>query len=79
MNDHDRSNLEFLMSLVTHEQWMDWAKKVGQDDLEYAMELIYQASVENELFLMELNEVLEEEIGMNLTESCKLLKRFMLH
>lgn len=45
MNKHDRSNLEFLLSLdaSAFEKWYD---TVDQDDIEYAQELMAMAAEE---------------------------------
>jgi hypothetical protein len=45
MNDHDKSNLEFLMS-VTPETFEDWCSQVSEDDMAYAFELIRTAKAE---------------------------------
>lgn len=79
MNAHDRSNLEFLMSLTTDEQWRDWAYSVGQDDLDYAMEIMAQALAENDTFLLDLNEAIQDELGMDLDEARKVLDKFRVH
>lgn len=39
MNQHDRDNLNFLLSADT-KTLKDWHSKVDQDDLDYAMELL---------------------------------------
>jgi hypothetical protein len=46
MNDRDRLNLEFLLSLKTKEDWEAFAKAVGPDDLEYAMEILQEGLLE---------------------------------
>ena len=64
MNKEDRENLEFLLSLKTQRDWWDWAKAVGQDDIDYAMSLIDQAQAE-----------LYDDI-QDVSEAQKLLSRF---
>lgn len=39
MNEHDRSNLEFLMS-ASADVLQDWFESVSEDDINYAMELL---------------------------------------
>ena len=58
MNDWDRDNLEFLMSLGTEEfdAWMDQA---DHEDIEYAMKLIREARVELSLEEMDLRDAAE--------------------
>ena len=41
MNQHDRSNLEFLLAAEA-ETIRDWAGKMGSDDINYAQELLLQ-------------------------------------
>jgi hypothetical protein len=41
MNQHDRSNLEFLLAAEA-ETIRDWAGKMGADDITYAQELLLQ-------------------------------------
>jgi len=41
MNQHDRSNLDFLLK-AEPETIRDWAGKMGSDDITYAQELLLQ-------------------------------------
>ena len=45
MNQHDRNNLNFLMS-VEPKVLKDWYTKMSADDIEYALELLNIASRE---------------------------------
>jgi hypothetical protein len=45
MNEHDRSNLEFLLN-ASPEVIKDWHNQVSADDIEYAHELLSQYSQE---------------------------------
>lgn len=76
MNDWDKSNLEFLMSLKNKEDWKNWAECCNEDDFVYAMELIQTALSEVEVQHMELVESLQEEV--DLTEVQAVLSRFTL-
>ena len=44
MNDRDKQNLEFLMS-ITPETLRDWFNTVSQDDIDYAKELLDRADL----------------------------------
>jgi hypothetical protein len=44
-NEHDRANLEFLMS-CDQETLQDWFSRTGTDDLDYAWELLSAYSKE---------------------------------
>jgi len=45
MNEHDRSNLEFLLN-ASPDVIKDWESKVEADDIEYAQELLNQFALE---------------------------------
>jgi hypothetical protein len=45
MNQHDRDNLNFLLS-IDNGTFKDWYNKVDQDDREYARELLNTYSIE---------------------------------
>lgn len=45
MNDHDRDNLNFLLS-IDGKALEEWQSVVSQDDLDYAMELLAMYSQE---------------------------------
>lgn len=40
MNEHDRNNLNFILSLDQQEDFERWAKTLSMDDMNYAIELI---------------------------------------
>lgn len=77
MNDHDRDNLKFLLSLKTTKDWERWANHCELDDFLYAMELIKTAMAEETVKSMELNEKYEEE-EMDLSEARAVLSKFQL-
>jgi deoxyribodipyrimidine photolyase-like uncharacterized protein len=68
MNDHDRSNFEFIMSL-SPQQFDEWYTSISLDDIEYAIELCQTARLE-----MTLN----TDAVKDLTEANDVLKNFML-
>lgn len=45
MNDHDKDNLEFLMS-ISKDTLLDWFDQASDDDVAYALELVKRAQVE---------------------------------
>lgn len=69
MNDHDRSNLEFLLN-ASPEVLQDWYSKMDEDDILYAFELLQAASLE----------LLERPVNISTdcTEAKKILSKFML-
>ena len=78
MNQHDRSNLEFLLK-AEPETIRDWAGKMGADDINYAQELLLQHAAD----LRERSrEILVEAEMARLDNSYELannyLKRFQL-
>ena len=58
MDDHDRSNLEFLLQ-STPVELETWSKEVTQDDLDYAQELL-------DAYQLELN---ERALALNLVSA----------
>lgn len=75
MNDHDRANLEFLMSLKSEAQWRDWAECCDADDFVYAMELLKTAQAE---LLVEEIEAREQDQELDLSEATAVLSKFRL-
>jgi hypothetical protein len=68
MNDYDRNNFEFIMSLSA-QQFDEWYASISLDDIEYAIELCQAARLE-----MALN----TDAVKDLTEANNVLKNFML-
>lgn len=58
MNDWDRDNLEFLMSLGT-EEFDAWMEQADQEDIDYAVKLIHEARTELSLQEMDLRDAEE--------------------
>ena len=58
MNNWDRDNLNFLMS-IGQAEFQAWMDPADQEDIAYAMELIRQARTENMVEQMELEDSLE--------------------
>ena len=59
MNDWDRDNLNFILKCDdnTFDEWMN---SVGDDDIQYALELIHTARTENVLKQLEIQDVVED-------------------
>lgn len=72
MNDHDRDNLQFLLT-ADETAMQDWYSQVSQDDIEYALELLQMANAELTVKEMELSEAAEE---LDLTQAQAILSRF---
>lgn len=76
MDNIDRANLKFLLSLETQEDWDNWGACADPDDLEYAMYLLKTGLAENEVLQMELAEAADEELGLDLSQARDVLSRF---
>lgn len=74
MNDYDRSQLNYIMSL-TDAEFEYWSMSIPEDDVRYAIELIQQARLENAIQEQELLDQLEDS---DLSEANEVLKKFML-
>ncbi len=74
MNDHDRSQFDFIMSL-SDEEFTEWALSIPDDDVEYAIELIQQARLELSIVEHELLDNLEQS---DLAEARAVLQKFRL-
>jgi len=59
MNDWDRNNLNFIMSL-TPQEFDDWYECLDDDDLAYAMELLRTARTEVAMQLVALTDEPED-------------------
>ena len=55
MNDWDKNNLQFILSL-NEDEFSDWYECLDDDDVAYAMELLQKARTEINLQLVELND-----------------------
>lgn len=75
MNEHDKGNLRFLLSLSTEQEWEDWYNAVGEDDHAYAMEILCAARTET---LMKLHELQDEAANEDLSLAKSVLRRYTL-
>ena len=55
MNDRDKANLEFIMS-VDKATLATWYELLSEDDIAYAQELIAKASLEIDMRVVELHD-----------------------
>ena len=72
MNDHDRNNLQFIMSL-DEDGFDKWSVTLSEDDVDYALELLKVARTE----IMMQHASLIDEVE-DCTEAQNILKGFML-
>lgn len=74
MNERDQSNLDFLLC-ADAETLEDWYNAMPADDIEYAMEILSQASFE--LTVKELEIGINRKVT-NTSEAKNILKQFTL-
>ena len=74
MNQHDREQLNYIMSL-SDQAFDDWAQSISIKDVQYAVELIQAARTESFMIEQELLDALEDS---DLAEANAVLKKFML-
>jgi len=72
MNDHDKSNLQFILSL-NEDEFEDWYACLDEDDIAYAMEILQMARTEVNMQLVSLNDDVED-----VTDAKNVLKQFTL-
>jgi hypothetical protein len=72
MNDHDRSNLQFILSL-DEKSYDEWTASLTEDDVDYALELLKAARTEAMMHIAQLADDVEDT-----TEANSILKGFML-
>lgn len=73
MNDHDKSNLQYILSLDLN-QFKEWATTISKDDIHYATELLKHANIE----ISEQGLSFLEDTNIDVTEASNLLKKYML-
>jgi len=74
MNDYDRNNLNYIIGL-TDDQFTEWAESLDQEDRIYAVQLIQRYRVEQDVELMNLEERLQEEVGLDCTQALEFINR----
>lgn len=74
MNDYDRENFDFMMSL-SEQDFEDFFAGMPEDDVQYAIELIRLARSE---MLVQEHELLDALAESDLSEARSVLQKFML-
>ena len=74
MNQHDREQLNYIMSL-SDQAFDEWAQSISMKGVQYAVELIQAARTESFMIEQELLDALEDS---DLAEANAVLKKFML-
>ena len=72
MNDHDRSNLQFILSL-DEDGFDKWTATLSEDDVDYALELLKSARTEVMMQAVSLTDEVEDT-----SDAMDVLKGFML-
>jgi hypothetical protein len=72
MNDHDRNNLQFILSL-DEKAYDEWTASLSEDDVDYALELLKAARTEVMMQAASFADEVED-----CTEANAILKGFML-
>lgn len=72
MNEHDRSNLQFILSL-DEKAYDKWTATLSEDDIDYALELLQAARTEAMMHIAQLADDVNDT-----TEANAILKGFML-
>jgi hypothetical protein len=70
MDDHDRANLEFLLT-ATPEALKEWSEEVTQDDLDYAQELLdaYQLELDQRVQMIGITETHSKEFEQAIVDA----------
>ena len=77
MDEFDRINLNFLLS-VDEQTFSEFLDESDDDDIEYAIELIQTYKAQLMTQELELEEAVDEEHGLDLSDAQNLLARFRL-
>jgi hypothetical protein len=72
MNDWDKNNLQFILSL-NEDEFEDWYACLDEDDIQYAMEILKQARTEVNMQLVALVDEVED-----VSDAQNILKQFTL-
>lgn len=77
MDNRDQTNLEFLLS-ISDEEFQQFVEDSDLDDVTYAIQLIQNYCAEVQVREMELQDALEEELGLDCTQARAVLSKFQL-
>lgn len=72
MNDRDKSNLQYILSL-NEEKFEHWYATLSTDDMDYAMELLRTARTEIAIQMASLNDDVKD-----VSDAKNVLKQFTL-
>jgi hypothetical protein len=76
MNDYDRNNLNFILTLNNPEDWEAWAETLSEDDLRYALGLVKTAQAESLVQMLDLQEAMENESNdLDCTQALEFINR----
>lgn len=78
MDEHDRDNLNFLLT-VDSDTLQDWYGQATQDDIAYALELLSYANKENIRRLANLGVNVMSEDDIDVTLANTVLSKFRLN
>lgn len=68
MNEHDKANLEFILS-ASKETLQEWYDSLSGDDIAYAQELLDKASLELAMRIVELyDDVPDVDLAKNVLD-----------
>ncbi len=77
MDNRDQTNLEFLLS-ISDEEFQQFVEDSDLDDVTYAIQLIQNYCAEVQVREMELQDALEDELGLDCTQARAVLSKFQL-
>lgn len=77
MNDRDQTNLNFLLT-ISDEEFEQFVNDSNLDDVTYAIELIQTHCAELKVQEMNLQDALDNELGLDCTEANAVLAKFKL-
>jgi hypothetical protein len=74
MNDFEREDLHFILKLDEC-GWEEFLGQSSNEDLLYALRLVVTAQAEQITSIMELQDALDTECGLDCTEAMKVINR----
>jgi hypothetical protein len=77
MNSRDQTNLDFLLN-ISDEEFQQFVNDSDLEDVTYAIQLIQTYCAEVQVREMELQDALEEELGLDCTQARAVLTKFQL-
>ncbi len=77
MNSRDQTNLDFLLN-ISDEEFQQFVNDSDLEDVHYAIQLIQTYCAEVQVRELELQDALEEELGLDCTQARAVLTKFQL-